>query len=414
VFIRDKQKAISGTNFYYMGNSKGRIVYIGPMSFPDGGAGARRILGNALSLIEGGYEVIVGSGQMPKSETNQPEIFHGISVHSIGERTAEDKPVLIKHLIYTGMGKKTVSWLRSLNPRPVAVILFGGDIPYLLNVMPWCRENNTPLIFEACEWYDPRNMPGGRFSPYRINFEITMRYFVPRIKNVIAISSYLENHYKTLGCETVRIPPTIDTFRFRNDKKSAPGELLTIAYTGTPGKKDLFDNYLEALLRIDSMGEKFCFNVAGLSDAEILSYPSMRKRSITILPPVINNYGKVSHSKAISIVADSDFSILLRYPKRYAQAGFPTKVVESMVVGTPVICNLTSDLNDFIKDGISGIVCNTHTVESLIDALHKIQNISSEDILALSRNARRVAENAFDYRSYINSFDGFLKRVKLL
>ena len=67
-----------------MNSSKGRIVYIGPMSFPVGGAGTRRILGNALSLISAGYEVLVGSGQMPESTSSDSEEFQGIAVHSMG------------------------------------------------------------------------------------------------------------------------------------------------------------------------------------------------------------------------------------------------------------------------------------------------------------------------------------------
>ena len=117
------------------------------------------------------------------------------------------------------MGKKTVAWRKTLDPKPIVVILYGGDMPYLLKLMPWCRDQGIALVFEACEWYDSRNMPGGRFSPYRINFEITMRYLVPRVKNVIAISSYLNDHYKMRGCETIFIPPTIDTKQFGNSTK---------------------------------------------------------------------------------------------------------------------------------------------------------------------------------------------------
>jgi glycosyltransferase involved in cell wall biosynthesis len=397
-----------------MNSSKGSIVYVGPMSFPDGGAGARRILGNSLSLIDAGYEVIVGSGQMPVNKSNFDGTFQGINVYSTGERTAEDKPVLIKHLIYTRMGKKTVEWLNTLDPEPIAIILFGGDIPYLLNLLPWCKKHHIPIIFEACEWYDPSNMPGGRFSPYRINFEITMRYLVPRVKNVLAISSYLENHFKLLGCETVCVPPTTDTLHFRNQKKERSGHLITLGYTGTPGKKDLFDNYLEALLQTDPLGKRFRFNVAGLSDSDVLSYPAFRCRNIRELPSLIHCIGKVSHESAIKLIGDSDFSVLLRYPKRYAQAGFPTKVVESMVMSTPVICNLTSDLHKYIHDGINGIVCADYQVDSFINALLKVEKLSSQEILIMSNSARKVAEASFDFRSYVSSLDEFIKRTRIV
>jgi glycosyltransferase involved in cell wall biosynthesis len=394
--------------------SKGRIVYVGPMSFPEGGAGARRIIGNALSLISAGYEVIVGSGQMPDLKSAQYEAINGIQVYSTGERIAEDKPVLLKHLIYSRMGRKTVDWLKTLNPEPVAVILFGGDIPYLSNLMPWCRKQNIPVIFEACEWYDPRNMPGGRFSPYRLNFEITMRYLVPRVKNVLAISSYLDDHYKLLGCETVCIPPTLDTQYFVPPSKENTGNLIKLSYTGTPGNKDLFNNYLEALLRTDPSGERFIFNIAGLSESEILNYPALKERKMAELPNMIKSIGSVAHKEAISLVGKSDFSLLLRYPKRYAQAGFPTKVVESMVMGTPVICNLTSDLHKYIQDGISGIICADHSVESLVKALHRVEKMSPDELFNMSRNARSVATVSFDYRSYVAVLDDFIKRTKLL
>lgn len=383
------------------------------MSFPNGGAAARRILGNALSLISAGYEVIIGSGQLPKNQSGTTEEFQGISIHSIGERTAEEKPVLIKHLIYTQMGKKTVNWLKTLNPLPTAIILYSGDMPYLLRLMPWCKKHSIPIVYEASEWYDPGNMPGGRYSPYRINFEITMRYLVPRIKNVLTISSYLDNHYQRLGCQTVCVPPTIDTLNFQVPVKTHSCPQITIGYTGTPGTKDIFDNYLEALLQVDPTGEQFRLNVAGLSEADLLNYPAIKSRKIKVLPSVVHSIGKVSHGDAIRLIGDCDFSILLRYPKRYAQAGFPTKVVESMAMGTPVICNLTSDLHKYIQDGISGIVCKDHQVESLIDALYRVEKLSSDEKKNMSLNARKVAEVSFDYRSYVADLDNFIQRIKI-
>jgi glycosyltransferase involved in cell wall biosynthesis len=397
-----------------MNRSKGRIVYVGPMSFPNGGAAARRILGNSLSLIEAGYEVIIGSGQMPKVESQKAEVFQGISIHSLGERIAENKPVLLKHLAYSVMGKKTIEWLNILNPKPTAIILYSGDLPYLIRLIPWCRKRGIPLIYEAAEWFDPENVPGGRFSPYRLNHEFTMRYLVQRVKNVISISSFLENHYQLLGCNTICIPPTIDSQHFQFVIKPKTEKIIKIGYTGSPGKKDLFNNYLEAFLQIDPKGERFKFNVAGLTTKEILCYPAMKIRNLNELPKLINNIGKVSHSEAINLISNSDFSILLRYPKRGSNAGFPTKVVESMVMGTPVICNLTSDLHKYIKDGISGIVCKDHQVESLIGALKKANNLSSQEINNMSCIARKIGEESFDYRSYILPLDNFIQNLNIL
>lgn len=397
-----------------MAEYKGRVVYVGPMYFPNGGAGARRILGNALSFISAGYEVLIGSGQLPENGVEIMD-YQGIKVYSLGERIAENKPVLLKHLTYSGMGIRTIQWLKTLNPKPDAIVLYSGDFPYLIRLIPWCRSEKIPLIYEACEWFDPVNVPGGRFSPYMLNHEITMRFLVQRVRNVLSISSFLDLHYRQRGCETVVIPPTIDSQRFLPvEKGDRNASLINISYTGSPGKKDLFDNYLEAFLQADKEGKYFKFNVAGLRETDILNYPSLKKRNITILPGFINCLGLVSHEKAINLVGLSDFSVLLRYPKRYAFAGFPTKVVESMIMGTPVICNLTSDLHKYVIDGETGIICKDHNVKSLIDALMRVRELPSGKIKIMGQNARRVAETSFDYRNFSDIIDDFMKRLKLL
>ena len=39
------------------------IAYVGPVAFPEGGAAARRILGNAKALVGAGHDVVIVSGQ---------------------------------------------------------------------------------------------------------------------------------------------------------------------------------------------------------------------------------------------------------------------------------------------------------------------------------------------------------------
>ena len=62
-------------------------------------------------------------------------------------------------------------------------------------------------------------------------------------------------------------------------------------------------------------------------------------------------HGRIPYAEVKGKVADADFTVRLRPNKRYANAGFPTKVGESMACGTPVIANITSDLGKYIIDG---------------------------------------------------------------
>ena len=383
---------------------RGLVVYVGPYAFPDGGAAARRILGNARSLREAGYAVEIASGQM-----QGPAEYAGFPVHSLGERTAEHMPSGLKRLLYAGMGIKTVEWLAALPRRPSAVILYSGYSPYLMRLLPWCAKARVPLIFDAVEWYDPPNWYDWLRSPYYWNTEVAMRHFAPRADNILAISSYLERHYAARGCNTVRVPPTLDTADVTPNLQPGEGP-LTLAYTGTPGHKDLFDAYLEALLDLDPEGDRVRLRMAGLSPEEVLAFPAMRRKGARALPGCVEVLGRVPQEKAMELTRGADFSVLLRPDTRTSKAGFPTKVVESLAVGTPVICNLTSDLGRHIHEGREGVVCRDGTVPALKDALQRAMALSREERGQMRAAARAEAERSFDYRRHTGALAEFVER----
>lgn len=399
-----------------MNNSKmkGTIAYVGPVDFPNGGAAARRMLGNAQSLMAAGYQVHIGSGQLPSSPDEKAYEYKGVTVHSLGERTAETYPKLIKHLMYITMGNKTKAWLENLSPKPDAVILYSGYSPYFMKLQPWCKQNKIPLIFDAVEWYEASHQLLGNLSPYQLNIEYSMRYLSLKSKNTISISSYLDSYYKDNGCNSIIVPPTLDVKAITPNLQTVNNDKLTIGYTGTPGKKDLFNNYLEAILTFDPKGEHINFVVAGVNEDDLLKYPAITDRGFKSLPSSITCLGFVSQDIAINLIKTADFSVLLRPQQRYANAGFPTKVVESLTMGTPVITNLTSDLGNYIHDYEEGIICDDHSAESLCIALRKAVQLDKEQLAAMRKKARKQAENSFDFRLYKNKFLSFIENAELI
>jgi glycosyltransferase involved in cell wall biosynthesis len=96
---------------------------------------------------------------------------------------------------------------------------------------------------------------------------------------------------------------------------------------------------------------------------------------------------------------------------RYSTAGFPTKVVESLASGTPVICNITSDLGEHLVDGREAIICPDRSRASLIAAFERAMLLSSEERHRMRLAARRRAEEAFDYRNFTETMGDFLARA---
>ncbi len=371
------------------------VVYVGPFSFPNGGAAARRILGITKSLQALDYRVVIGSGQSPEDGPDN-NCYEGVEVCSLNERTAEQYPTLIKHLFYFLMGKKTVNWLDSLPQKPHAVILYSGYSPYFLRLLPWCKRNKVPLIFDAVEWYDPPSLLKGIINPYYWNIELAMRWLSCKSDHIIAISKYLQSHYESKGCNTIRVTPTLDVSAVNARLDVTESSLITLGYTGSPGHKDLLDNVLAALLNVDADGQRIRLNIAGITPEQLLNYPALKTRALQQLPTGIKCFGVVSQSQALSIIRDADFSVLLRPNKRYAKAGFPTKFVESLSVGTPVVANHTSDLADYLIDGETGIVCQNESVDSLKQGLSRILQLDITQYKEMRQQARNMAMRNFD------------------
>lgn len=374
------------------------IAYVAPFAFPEGGAGARRVLGNAQSLVAAGYDVVVVSAQVDGSGGSLRAFSPGISIMSTGERDAEHLPRALKRARYVFMGSRTRDWIAAAPVPPAAVILYSGYTPYLMHLTGLCRRRGIPLIFDAVEWYTASSTAGFLASPYLWNTELAMRMLIPRLDGVIAISSYLADYYRSRGLAVAQVPPTLDTSAVapRVEEGAVTG-LTRLAYCGS-ASNDRLDLVIAALKKVDPQGERFRLDIAGPSADEVAAL--LGRRQAAGLPTWLRSHGRTSHAQSLEITRAADFSIFLRNINRVSTAGFPTKFVESLALGTPVITNLTSDLGEVLRDGENGLVCPSPAVEALVPVLERAHGTRKPVLARMRKVARATAETRFDYRRH--------------
>jgi glycosyltransferase involved in cell wall biosynthesis len=374
------------------------IAYVVPFAFPEGGAGARRVLGNAQSLVAAGYRVTIISAQIDRSGSDARPFAPGISLASTGERDAEHLPRALKRARYILMGSRTRDWIARAPTPPAAIILYSGYSPYLLQLTGMARRKNIPLIFDAVEWYTADSPWGFVKSPYLWNIELAMRLLIPRLDGVIAISSYLAQYLRKRGLSVAQVPPTLDVAALQPSlERLSPDGRLRLAYCGS-ASNDLLDTVIAALLQLDPAGERFLLDIAGPTPDEVSALPSLCDRNA--MPPGLTLHGRVTHEESVAITRAADFSIFLRQINRVSSAGFPTKFGESLSLGTPVITNLTSDLAEHLQDGINGLVCASPDPGDLSTVLERAMAMDPPRLSAMRRAARATAEASFDYRNY--------------
>ncbi|TAL17294.1 glycosyltransferase [bacterium] len=397
-------------------STSGWVAYVGPMPFPWGSAGSRRMYGVASSLAAAGYRVVVGHGG---HEPGRIELLHedsgAVSHIGLGERPEQLKGRIrnIRHSLVRGYltsGALTVRWLDSQSVRPTHVIAYGGFAPYMFRLLGWCRKNSIPLIADVVEWYDPSHRRGGYLNPFYLSAKFAFRFQYARCDGVIAISSFLEDYYSGRGCKVIRVPPTLNVegLAQRVPRKRGANEPLTLVYAGSPGKKDLVGNVIKGLLLADPEGRRTRLLAVGPAREQILRLLGESGE----LPPNVVALGRLPQPEVAKILEKADFSVLLRPREKYAEAGFPTKFVESLAAGVPVIANITSDLGDYLHDGVEGLVCRDHSPEGFAEALSRAMALSARELDEMSAAARKRAEDSFDFRNFAKPLAAFLEELR--
>jgi glycosyltransferase involved in cell wall biosynthesis len=301
-------------------------------------------------------------------------------------------------------GRNARRWLVSRDlTRVAAVIANGGYSPLMLRLLPLLRGRGIPLVVDIADWYDPWHQPGGPFTPFVWQIEFAMRYLHKRCDGVITVSSFLKRYYEAATRMTVRIPPTTDTGRQKWLKalSIAPQDAneLRLAYAGTPGRKDDICTVLEAVRRARALAGPISLTIVGPSrDAIRATLPEDLRTELE--GTNVNCPGYVPHEEVPQLLAERDFSILMRPRKRYAEAGFPTKLVESLCSGVPMIVNATSDIGEYVHDGQEGFIVPEYSTDALVATLVRAAKTPFERRREMRRAARARAIADFDNQAY--------------
>ena len=156
--------------------------------------------------------------------------------------------------------------------------------------------------------------------------------------------------------------------------------------------------------------EKFRFTFIGLSRDEMLQLGAS-ETDLVNTDKYVTYLGRQPHEKVIEQYSQSDYSLLLKpEDKRLSKAGFPTKVSESWALSTPVIANLSGDLDKFMKDGKNGIVCDNDSPESFATALKKVLSIRKDDYEKMRKFSRKTAIDKLDKRVFSKIIKEFVEK----
>lgn len=386
--------------------SKGTILYVGGFELPDKNAAAHRVLSNGKILRELGYNVVfIGVDKTLKSNVDILETMKRVQGFESWS------------LPYPKSNKEWFRYLTNINSIVMiinqydevkALITYNYQAIVLYRLRNYCYKYNIKIIADCTEWYSLKRS-NIVFSIIKgFDSFLRMRVIQKHLDGLIVISKYLENYYR--HCRNiVRIPPLVDLNEEKWDivPSKVNNDKIRFVYSGNPGKyKDKINLLVEELFNLKDYND-YVFNVVGITKEQYTYYYPDHKEILIILGERINFIGRISHLESLKYLKNSDFSIFIRENTRLTKAGFPTKFVESVSCGIPVITTNTSDLNGYLTEAENGffIDCNNWNIE-------KVFMMKRDEIYSMKSKCKCKLGKTFDYKNYISKVRNFMGSVE--
>lgn len=396
-----------------------RIVIAGHFDTRESTAASLRVRGTAQALISAGHDVEIldvrhhtsagGEGWIIEASGNEAALS-GISVDEYAGGHMSRFPRAIRGLF---IGDLTADHIRRNHPLPDIVIVYGTHLGYLYHVRKLCRELGIPLVLDVVEWYDAQDLPGGRLGPYAFSNVLSMRRESLSADGFFVISERLARHYERTGKPVVIVPPLFPEPTEAASKWSMSDGRLHLAYAGSPGNKEAFGTLLGGLTIATSVRTPLTLHLVGLTDTDLRSFPGGAAWLDQPGPASTICYGRVPNARAKDIVSRSDFSLLLRPLRRSNQFGFPSKLAESMMLGTPVIANCFSDLSRFLRDGENALILPDLSDQAFADAVMQAARHSPDVRNMMRASAQALARAHFCPQRHAGRMGGMLDKLRI-
>lgn len=388
-----------------------KLFYIGRIGYPNNAPGLR-VYNNACILNDIGYDVSVICLKREEDTQLGAQLNPQIRYNFISnlETVSKGRMQSFKNLCNLVFGVKTYRQLRTLidTEKPSVIILYNDLLPLSVYLKKLCRKRGIKLVADVTEWYDNDNLKQ-KAADYIVPFltDKRIRYVDKMVGNIIAISPYLREFYLSKKCNVLFEPPVFEIQKGLKIAKYNYSDkpVINFLYAGSAGNKDIIAPFVEALKSVNIGGVRIRLDILGLDD-DFFKLMDMNVSDFETYG--IYNHGRVSHDEVKSFLYRADFSLLLRHNRRYAKAGFSTKLAESMAHGVAVFANRVGGAETILDNGIDGFAIDSTDKESIISNLDKLLSMSDDQIVEMRKNAYSKALELFDLDKYKQKFKQFL------
>lgn len=405
-----------------------KIVYIGNFSFPDKNAAGKRVYNNGLALKKAGYTVsFIGRAFQREEKSTKPKYFDGFKYYELFLEKKKLKEQLFSSKYLYG---EILACIDDIGIKNIKFIILYGELSnslFNLKLIKYFQNKKIKVIVDTVEWWVESNK-GLIFRTIKnINTKILMRKVNLKADGLITISSFLSDFYLSKEKKTLIIPPltNIKDNKYLKKNMNSFSDEIEIFYSGIPFRegiknisenamKDRLDLAIELVnlvrLKNEAKNKIINFHIYGIDyDSYLYSIPKHKALLKSANNEWLFFHGKTSNDEVIEDILDYDYSILIRDNSLVTNAGFSTKLSESISLMKPVITTNVGDAKKYIVNKKTGLLLDTEIDDNnLLENAEKIATFLKQ--YSISDSEKKYFE-VFDYNKYSDEMKEFFEEL---
>lgn len=381
------------------------VLYTGSFRFPDLDAAAFRVQGVGSIFEEVGCRVDFAGWELAGNGVSS-YVYKGHRCFPQAEFRVNNINFILRLFGFVFRGVKTAVWIYRNRSSYSFIVIYNPPAIFALATLIIGKLSGLKVILDCTEWYQSSHLVGGKYGLASLENWLRMRVIYKLFSNIIVISNYLKNYFS--NANVLLIPPLSPSSLVKHSERPAMSDGISLIYAGDAGKKDKLLPVLRLLPYLsDKLNLKITLSVLGMNESELDIAIKNCDESLSRIKKHVNCLGRVSREEVMNLYSRSHFSILFRDNERYAKAGFPTKAMESMVNGCPLITNAVGDLSIILNSENSIIVNEADIDQNLLPLIQEVLDEGQYD--SISEAARNSANQYFDSRAYKDKLNSFIK-----
>lgn len=385
-----------------------RVYFLAEREFPSGNAGGIRVqyMAKALQLL--GYEVIVIS----LGDNNAQDYVKELNGFVYDGIQYENYPLykgikrFFRRYIFSGLAAiAKLKRFSNLRTSKDVVIVYTSNALYAMTVLFYLRHRYS-VWMDVVEWFQKENFNYQRLNIKYWLYRFCFNVLYPATKQVIAISSLIENEFKCKGCKTILIPNLYDTSIGDRYSTSHNYDIINLIYSGNPGIKENLSSMFKALIELpETYRLRYKFHFTGVRKEEVLKLLGQEAPLLQGLKEILIFHSWMEYENLLAFYSKMNFLYFVRDPTTPNLANFPTKLPELMTFGVVPLTTQIGDYGKYLVDGVNSILIDNSHYLTCKESLLRVLSLSPSQIQQLSAGAKKCAKENFEYRVRAKTID---------